>query len=206
MDKPPCRNSVSACPGDILQNGDKLIYMTARCLKIALASFFLAFPACIHAYAQRMNCAGIVQSYTRMGLYYQRETRDGSFMSWSLCAETAEMFSGRLPFPGMSVSFGWNFILAEAERPCGNRLIFFAGPGVAAGLCNDYKSPPGFLFGLQGRAGISLRCARNVDITANVAPVIGLHSTVADETIYTKYYKYGLMRALIPEIRIGYRF
>lgn len=123
-----------------------------------------------------------------------------------MCAETAEMFSGRTMIPGISLSFGWNFILLGINPPGGNRIIFFAGPGVAGGICRDFKSPPGFFLGLQGRAGICCRCTRNVDISANVTPIIGLHSVYGDETIYTKYYKYGLMRTLIPEIRIGYRF
>ncbi len=180
--------------------------MSARCLKTALAAFLLAFQVCFSAGAQRMNCIGIVQSYSRIGLYYEHATKDGSFMSWSLCTETAEMFSGRTPIPGMSVSFGWNFILSEIKTSEGNRIIFFAGPGVSSGMCRDFKSPPGFFFGLQGRAGICMRCARNVDISANLAPVIGLHSIVNDEAIFMKYYKNGLMRSFIPEIRIGYRF
>lgn len=153
-----------------------------------------------------MGCIGIVQSYSRMGLYYELKTKEGSFMSWSLCAEIAEMLSGRTPLPGISMSFGWNFILSEITLSDDNRIIFFAGPGVSSGICRDFKSPPGFFFGLQGMAGVCLHCARNVDISADLAPVIGLHSTVNADGIFTKYYKYGLMRTLIPEIRIGYRF
>lgn len=180
--------------------------MNARCIKIAFTAFLLVFPAGFRAEAQRMNCAGIVQSYSRMGFYYERETKDRSFMSCSVCAETAEMFSGKTSLPGLSFSFGWNFIFAEAGQPDGNRIIFFAGPGATAGVCRDFMSPPGLFFGMQGRAGICLRSKRNVDISVCAAPVLGIHSVRDDESIYMKYFKYGLMRAVIPEIRIGYRF
>jgi hypothetical protein len=39
-----------------------------------------------------------------------------------------------------------------------------------------------------------------------VAPVLGMHLSMKDETVMMRYYRYGLLQTLMPEITIGYRF
>ncbi len=95
--------------------------------------------ACISACAQK-HCIGTVYGYSGMGLYHELDTDDGSFTRVTLYAETAEAFSGRTSIPGISASFTWNFAIAVMESVCGNKITIFAGPGIAAGLCRDFKS------------------------------------------------------------------
>lgn len=178
--------------------------MSLRCLEIAL-TLILSASVPLVAGAQK-HCLGTSYGYSGLGVYYEHDNGDGSFIDVSLRAETSEMFSGRVTVPGVSASFTWNFALYTVESGCGNKMIFFAGPGLATGICRDYKTHTGIFFGLKGRAGVCCRYRRNVSISICIAPVIGPHVTFMEEETEMKYFKDGLMRTVMPEIGIGYRF
>jgi hypothetical protein len=59
---------------------------------------------------------------------------------------------------------------------------------------------------VKGRAGVRIEYDRNINITAAVAPVLGMHLSMKDETVMMRYYRYGLLQTLMPEITISYRF
>lgn len=178
--------------------------MSLKCLEIAL-TLILSASVPLVAGAQK-HCLGTSYSYSGIGLYYGHDNGDGSFIDVSLRAETSEMFSGRTSTPGVSASFSWNFAIYTIGSRCGNKIIVFAGPGIAAGICRDYKTHTGVFFGLKGRAGVCCRYRRNLNISVCIAPIIGPHLTLKDEGMEMRYFKDGLLRAAMPEIGIGYRF
>ena len=114
--------------------------------------------------------------------------------------------------PGGSVSFTWNDILGSTTSRNGNRISFFAGAGAAAGYCKDFRVKRkeqvryGSFFGLKGRAGVRIEYDRNINITAAIAPVLGMHLFRKEETVMMRYYRYGLLQTLMPELTISYRF
>lgn len=125
--------------------------------------------------------------------------------------EMAESFLGRRGDTGISCSLTWNNIIGRTETDDGNEVLFHAGPGIMAGYCKDFRfrnepAPYGIAFGLQGKAGVTIIYDRNISISICVAPVIGFHLTRTGEELNMNYYKYGLLRVLMPEIGIKYRF
>lgn len=155
---------------------------------------------------------GTSWSFTGPGLTYEQPMKGNSFLHLGAQLEMSEMLLGRTPLPGGSVNFTCNDILHSIASRNGNTISFFAGAGAAFGYSKDCSlkkgetTHHGFFFGLKGRAGFRIRYDRNINITVAVAPVLGMHLSMKDETVMMRYYRYGLLQTLMPEITIGYRF
>jgi hypothetical protein len=83
---------------------------------------------------------------------------------------------------------------------------FYAGPGLAAGISQDIKTPPGLFVGLKGRLGMQCIFDRRINISLALAPVLGIYVSTEDEYINARAYRHGLLRAFMPEVGISYRF
>ena len=158
------------------------------------------------------NALGTSWSLTGIGFSYERTINERTFVHTGIRLESGEVFIGRHTRPGGSVSFTWNTILSSWESSEGNRINFFAGPGATIGYCKDLEinreenNQEGTFFGMQGRAGIAIEYPRNISIKICVAPVLGMHLTKGDEYNMMRYYRYGLLQTILPEINISYRF
>jgi hypothetical protein len=97
-------------------------------------------------------------------------------------------------------------VFAEKTSQYGNRISFFAGPGIMAGYVTDFKNTPGAAFGLKGRIGVECRFKRSVSLSASLSPTIGCHITSSGENIKMLLYKSGLLQTVIPEIGLKYAF
>lgn len=155
---------------------------------------------------------GTSWSFTGVGLTYEHPMKESNFLHVGAQLEMSEMFLGTTAQPGGSVNFTCNDILHSITSRNGNTISFFAGAGAAVGHSKDCRLKKnqvtyhGFFFGLKGRAGVRIKYDRNINITAAVAPVLGMHLSVKDETVMMRYYRYGLLQTLMPEITISYRF
>ena len=59
----------------------------------------------------------------------------------------------------------------------------------------------------KGRLGMEIVYDRNVNISICVAPVLGLHmARDMSGNLLARYYRYGLLQTIMPEIGISYRF
>ena len=158
------------------------------------------------------NAFGTSWSLTGIGFSSERSINERTFVHTGIRLESGEVFIGRHTRPGGSVSFTWNTILSSWESSEGNRISFFAGPGATIGYCKDLEinreenNQEGTFFGMQGRAGIAIEYPRNISIKICVAPVLGMHLTKGDEYNMMRYYRYGLLQTILPEINISYRF
>lgn len=176
---------------------------------ILILTTFLSFLG--QAEAQD-NALGTSWSLTGIGFSYERSINERTFVHTGIRLESGEVFIGRHTRPGGSVSFTWNTILSSWESSEGNRISFFAGPGATIGYCKDLEinreenNQEGTFFGMQGRAGIAIEYPRNISIKICVAPVLGMHLTKGDEYNMMRYYRYGLLQTILPEINISYRF
>ena len=176
---------------------------------ILILTAFLSFLA--QAEAQD-NALGTSWSLTGIGFSYERSINERTFVHTGIRLESGEVFIGRHTRPGGSVSFTWNTILSSWESSEGHRISFFAGPGATIGYCKDLEinrdenNQEGTFFGMQGRAGIAIEYPRNISIKICVAPVLGMHLTKGEEYTMMRYYRYGLLQTIMPEINISYRF
>ena len=150
---------------------------------------------------------GATFSFTGIAFSYEHELNGkGSFIEASVKAETSEVFLYRTNLPGVSGSITWNFPIKEWQSDEGNKLTFFAGPGLTAGCGKDYNLPHGVFFGMKGRIGVECNFARNVVISASFSPVIGSHIVFYSDHLTMRSYKNGLIYSVIPDFGIKYRF
>ena len=151
-------------------------------------------------------------SLTGVGLTYEQSIKEGSFLHLGAQLEMTETFLGRTTRPGGSISFTCNDVLHRMTSRNGNSICLFAGAGTAFGYNKDCRlkrsqaTYHGYFFGLKGRAGLRIEYDRKVNITAALAPVLGMHLSAKEETVMMRYYRYGLLQTLMPELTISYRF
>lgn len=149
---------------------------------------------------------GCIFSTNGLGISYEHSMETKSFMSVSLSLDTDDLMWERADYPGVSASFVWNIIFAEKVSAYGNRISFFAGPGLMTGYVTDLDRQGGFAFGLEGRIGVECRFRRPFILTASVSPVLGTHVTSRTGNLFLKLYKTGLIETIVPEIGIKYAF
>lgn len=162
--------------------------------------------SCAGRLSAQDNSIGMSYTFSGIGLCYERDIRQDTFIDLSLKAETGEILLDRATAPGISASFIWNTILGSRELNETDRIDFFAGPGVHVGWSQDFRKGKGINFGLKGNVGLRFRFARNAEITLAISPVIGTHMTFQKNSMKMEYYRYGLLNAVIPEAGIRYRF
>ena len=178
--------------------------MSADYLKIL--TVLLMTVSCAGKISAQDNSIGMAYTFSCIGLCYERDIRQDTFIDLSLKAETGEILLDRATAPGISASFTWNTILGSRELNETDRIDFFAGPGVHVGWSQDFRKGKGINFGLKGSVGLRFRFARNAEISLCVSPVIGIHMTMQKEGMRMEYYRYGLLNTIIPEAGIRYRF
>ena len=175
-------------------------------LVITLTMAFLS-----DSFAQERSI-GTSWSFSGIGLTFDQQIKETAFVHFGAQLEMSETFLGRARVPGASLSFTWNDIIGSTTSRNGNRICFFTGAGAAAGYCKDFRVRRkeqiryGSFFGLKGRAGVRIEYDRKVNITVAIAPVLGMHLYIKDETLMMRYYRYGLLQTLMPELTISYRF
>lgn len=175
----------------------------------AVMAIALSLSGALHA---RKHSIGTSWSFAGIGITYNMQMKEDAFIRAGARIEMSEPFLGRSLRPGASASFTWNNIYGSTLSRNGNLIRFFAGAGAEAGFCKDFRlartdeTLHGGFLGLKGTAGINIRYERNIDITIAVAPVLGMHLSIKDETVMMRYYRYGLLQTIMPEITISYRF
>lgn len=173
-------------------------------LRLAVSAL-AAFIALNVAGAQPKS-VGTSFSFSGISLSYEHRISDECFAQFSLKSEMGEYLLDRAEKPGCSGSFTWNMILASKESRNGNRIDFFAGPGLTAGKSHDFKKPEGYFFGLTCRCGFECTFSRNMIVSASLAPTIGSHLEILSDSIRMTYFANGLFNGIMPEIGIRYCF
>ena len=173
---------------------------------IRIILIFIAACAYLHHADAQSKAAGGSFSLNGAGISYEHILDGGCFLNADIRAELGNHFIDSDRKPGVSLSLVSNFILKEWKSDNGNPVRFFAGPGITAGMAHDLRKEYGCFFGLKGRIGMECLFSRNIAISLNFSPVIGMHMTLKDDYLVMKYYKYGLIGSAIPEIGIKYLF
>lgn len=163
------------------------------------------FSVMVCSYAQPRTL-GSAFSYNGISLVYEHVLSDECFITTDLRAELGEVFINRTDIPGISASVTADFILKSWLSANGNPINMFAGPGAAIGVASDYHLERGVFLGLKGRIGVECFFSRKVSISASLNPILGTHMVIEDDAVHMKYYKYGLLSSILPEIGIKYAF
>lgn len=167
--------------------------------------FVFAALSSLEMHSQECS-AGTSWSISGISADFKWKTAEDSFMWAQAKMELTETFLNNSSATGASASLTWNSTFGE-KKICDDSIFqFYAGPGISAGYCKDYKSGKGAFIGLMGRAGVMIMYDRNIDICVGLSPVLGIHITSEKNSISTQYYKHGLIQCIIPEISICYRF
>ena len=116
---------------------------------------------------------GVDFSITGVGVSYEHYAESGSFLTLDLYLDTDDLMWLRASHPGASASLIWNMVFAEKNSSLGNRISFFAGPGIMVGYVTDMNDIAGGAFGLKGRVGCECRFQRNITVSACVSPALG---------------------------------
>lgn len=145
-------------------------------------------------------------SITGAGFSYEHYVDNNSFLSLNLCLDADDLMWLRATDPGASASLVWNMVFKEKTSVYGNKISFFAGPGIMTGYVTDLSNTAGAAFGLMGRVGLECRFQRPVMLSVSLSPILGCHITTEKEEVRMRLYKSGLLQFVIPEIGIKYAF
>lgn len=150
--------------------------------------------------------AGASFSFSALGATYEHTLNQDCFINADIKAEMGSYFMDSTRLPGVSASLSGNFIISRWTSRNGNTICAFAGPGITTGIAHEFRKDYGYFFGLKGRLGIECLFDRKVALSINLSPVLGMHMTIVDEHLEMRYYKRGIINAMIPEIGIKYLF
>ncbi len=145
-------------------------------------------------------------SFSALGATYEHTLNQDSFINADIKAEMGPYFMDSTRLPGVSASLSGNFIISRWASRNGNTICAFAGPGITAGIAHEFKKDYGYFLGLKGRLGMECLFERKVSISISLAPTLGMHMTIVEGHLEMRYYKGGLINAMIPEIGIKYLF
>lgn len=154
----------------------------------------------------RERSLGAVFSYAGSGLDYVQFADSHHFYRYQLRVETPDLFWSEDGKAGISASASWNTVFSSIESRNGNRIRFYAGPGLGIGYSRDLKSMPGVFIGLKGCIGGECSFPRGIALSISISPMLGGHFSKKDGMIRMGLHKWGLCYGLMPEAGIRYIF
>ena len=102
-----------------------------------IAAFALSAP---DVQAQH-HVIGSSWSFSGIGISYEYHKDTQTFAQVDVRAEMFDTFIGVSTKPGGSASFTWNIVFSSMQSRNDIEVRFYAGPGVAVGYAEDYKTP-----------------------------------------------------------------
>lgn len=171
-----------------------------------VSAFILLTAACSGDLCAQPKAISTIWSFSGIGLGYEHHMADNSFIQAEIKSELTEVFVNRKGRVGATASFTWNLVFAQLMSGNGNTVRFYAGPGAIAGMAADRKTSAGCTFGIKGRIGAECTFDRHICLSAGIAPVLGMHTSMKDDVFNMRLYRNGLIYGLLPEISIKYAF
>lgn len=171
-----------------------------------VSAFILLTAACSGDLCAQPKAISTIWSFNGIGLGYEHHMADNSFIQAEIKSELTEVFVNRKGRVGATASFTWNLVFAQLMSGNGNTVRFYAGPGAIAGMAADRKTSAGCTFGIKGRIGAECTFDRHICLSAGIAPVLGMHTSMKDDVFNMRLYRNGLIYGLLPEVSIKYAF
>lgn len=169
--------------------------------------------SCAEASAQRrIERAGIVNSPKGFGVSLGIAQNDRRiYNTLNLTTDLEGILNGTENTPGIKLSWLHENILRRGVIRDDVAYCFFVGGGFSAGYVKDHGAADrnhGAILGLAAETGIVFLFKDNIDIALGVTGEFGMQLR-KDETFGTmdlSWYENGVLKALIPQITLYYRF
>ena len=161
---------------------------------------------CLPAKAGKLT-AGTVHSPKGFGVCFDYVCSPKLYNAYSLVADLYGVLDGTEQMPGIKAGFSHCTRLAGWTKEKGE-INLFAGPGAGFGYVRDYDS--GGRFGicttLAGTFCARYAFERGITVDMGVILELGIFSSRKDGHVQTTFYKNGVFRSYIPQIKIIYCF
>lgn len=168
-----------------------------------LSTLVLALAICTEAHSQPKS-VGTSFCFAGIGLTYEHATTDDAYIRFQLRTETTDYFLTRFLTPGASAALSWNMPIGERISRNGNKIRFYAGPGLTGGLSSDLTALHGPFIGLVGRVAGECAFSRGITISVSLSPMLGVHLSRMNDYLTMRMFRNGLLYGLMPEIGISY--
>lgn len=172
-------------------------------ISIMLAIFLLAMQ--FNASAGDLS-AGVFNSYKGFGICLNHNATDDITNSYSLYADVSGMYDGTYRDAGVKLVYLHYNKLGTMDSGSA-RYDLYLGPGASTGYARDHAADkPGFI--LTADLGLAVRACfkRSVDLELGMVAELGFISGNSKGNTQIKIYNNGLLQALIPTLKIMYRF
>lgn len=183
------------------------MYLNLPIRKVLLCTFLFLSSLSINARTEGDDLyLGTFHSPKGFGAAIENDVRDGVFDSYIAYADFYALLSGKSSTPGFKFSYLHNMVFKEGTMGKLNLgYSLFAGPGFTAGVLRDDSLRFGLSGGISGDLGIRVKFPSSFSISlsfqADISALIKFH-----EGNTLGLYKYGLYRAYLPQLIIGYSF
>lgn len=162
-----------------------------------------AMTLCTNAICQPKS-AGVSFGHSGAGVTYEYFTSSDTFVQLHLREDSVVAGLRTDNEPCFAASVTWNIICGELTSRNGNKVRLLAGPGLIAGITDDYMSKRGPFAGLAGRFGGECAFDRGITLSITVTPMLGMHLSRVDDYISMRMFRKGITYAIMPEIGIKY--
>ena len=162
-----------------------------------------AMTLCTNAISQPKS-AGVSFCHSGAGVTYEYFTASDTFVQLQLRTDVVEAAARAENEPCFAASATWNIICGELTSRNGNKIRLLAGPGLTAGITDDYMSKRGPFAGLAGRFGGECAFDRGITLSITVTPMLGVHLSRVDDYINMRMFRKGITYAIMPEVGIKY--
>lgn len=150
--------------------------------------------------------AGIFNSYKGFGISIDYAATEEIYNSYNLYADVYGMYDGTSRSPGVKLAYlHYNKLATIDSRHA--RYDLYLGPGASTGYVLDHGADKRGIM-LTADLGLAFRAyfKMNVDLEFGMFTELGFISGEANGKTQIRIYRNGLMHALIPTLKIMYRF
>lgn len=162
-----------------------------------------AMTLCTNAICQPKS-VGVSFCHSGTGVTYEYFSSSDTFVQLQLRSDSFAVAERPDDEPCFAASATWNIICSQFTSRNGNKVHLLAGPGLIAGVTDDYMSRRGPFAGLAGRFGGECAFARGITLSISVTPMLGVHLSRVDDYINMRMYRKGIVYAIMPEVGIKY--
>lgn len=183
-------------------------------LKPGRIIFTLALILCsTGAFAQnRFVRAGIINSPKGFGVAAQLPTGSESILnSVYITADLEGVLEGVESLPGIKFTYLHQNVLKSGAIRDDVDYSLYIGGGFSGGFVRDFGSENlnhGLMLGMAAGTGVLFTFRGNIDIAIDVTGEFGLHLREDEKysTLDLAWYENGVVKALIPQLIIYYKF
>ena len=178
-----------------------------KCINRAVICLLLLFGMGSIVSAQETNSfrIGSFHSAKGFGVCYEQIIDEYNFDSFCLYADMGGVLIGEHSTPGIKFNYTRDIVFKTIERE-DKTVSLYAGPGLCCGYISDFKSPKSITAGIHGTVGAFLSYGHRLELSFNFSLDLAFKLIKDDRRTILSLYDSGLLKPLLPEIKILYRF